>query len=412
MGAIVAVGALIVGAIGSTVAAVTSVVATIAASVTSALAAIGGMVAGTVSAIVGATISGLSAVFGSIGTTIGNAYAVLAPSLSSVWSSLVSYTQIIVGGMKAFLEAIHFATILKVHNLAMIFSKDYQEMIIKIYAELGKVSEALGLGTHFLSLIMRDARNIVLDVSSLMGRSYDLGEVQWLTTMNDYLKEFAKKADLYENNPGQLVSDLAQLIDKPAIDAKAGFQRSFIQIVDNVVNVADDTAGKLVDLREHVSDAIKHLPKSISRDIFEKVDPFFQKVDDFFEYEYKPTSDKLRSALDVITNTQRRQTDQLHDVVTKILNPGDILANIDGLSDLERIRQENIVADIATRAQGREIEEVNEAISRGYAGLDKIFEIAKTVKEKPPYHVEEYEGPLTPAFVLPTPGKTWFVGDF
>lgn len=412
MGVIVAIGAVIAGAVASAVTAVASIIATIAAAVASTVATIGGLIASSVGAAISSAVSGIGSVMASIAGSVTNAIQIVLPTLSNVYNSIATFTRILVGGMKAFLEAIHFQTMLKVHNLGMIFSKDYREMMQKVYNELAEVSKALKLGPHTLSLILRDARNIVLDVSSLMGRSYDLSQVQWLTTMNDYLKNFAEVAGTYENNPSALIEDLAEWIDKPAIEAKSQFMQTFIGIVDKTVTAVDDTARKVVQLRRDVQTFVLDLPDSISRKIFDKVDPLFQEVDNFIMYEYEPNVRNIRQALDILGDTTRNQTDRLGEITNKILNPGDLMSGVDNLPDFERIRQERMIGDIASRSQVEEMTEANSAIEKAYAGIGRIFEAVTEVRKLPPYHVTEYQGPLTPAFVSPIPRETWFIGDF
>ncbi|GAI32621.1 unnamed protein product, partial [marine sediment metagenome] len=95
--------------------------------------------------------------------------------------------------MGSFLDAIHFTTLLQVHQIAYILSGDYREMMSHVYNEIAEVSGALGLGSGYLILLHRNARNVILDVSGMMGRSYDVAEITWLQQYSDYLKKFNER---------------------------------------------------------------------------------------------------------------------------------------------------------------------------------------------------------------------------
>lgn len=412
MGPLVAIGAVIVSAVATTAAVVATVISTVVAAVAAVAVAIGTAVAAIVTTIVTTTVAALSYAIGGVYSAISAGISYVLPTLTNVYSGIVTFTKTLVGGIKLFLEAIHFKVLLKVHELAMIFSKDYRDMMQKVYGEISKVSDALGFGAHFVNLVLQDARNVVLDVSSLMGRSYDMAQVTWLTTMNDYLKNFANVAETYAKKPGLLLEDIAEMIDKPAIDAKADYMRTLLTFLDNTITATDDTAKKIVQLRKDVEILVKDLPKQIQAPIWAKVNPFIEKIDVFFKDEYYPRSEQLNKAILILRDEGQQRSSRLHDIVQQILNPGDLLSNIDQLPELERRRQEDKIGEISQRGTRREIEQVNKSIDDAYKGMEKIFEAITERRELPEYHVPEYEGPVTPAGIAPIPRKTWFVGDF
>ena len=403
-------------AIATSVATIATVIATVVAAVVatvgSVLAVIGTGLSIAVTAIVSGAISGIVFLSAQIVSGITYTYSVIAPVLSTVWTAVKTYSVAIYGYMKAFLEYIHFTTILKIHNIAMLVSSDYRQMMKKVYGEIAKFSESIGLGAHFINLAMNDARTLVLDVSSLMGRSYDLGQVQWLKTMNDHLKHIQRYAEHYQQEPMTVLTDLAELIDKPAMDAKAGFMRSFISIVDGAVTVANNTAEKAITLRQDIDQAILHLPKQISEPIYEAINPHLERFDAFMEDEFKPVAENLENAILILSDTTKRQTDKLGSLTDKILNPGDLLSGVDDLTELERIRQEGKIAEIANRAPLREVVELNKGIDTVHQGLKNVYKAITEIREKPPYHVEEARGLTYPPGQIPALYKSWFVGDF
>lgn len=412
MPVLIPIGIAIGTATATAVVVIATVVATISVAVGTALLALGALVVGTVAAIVQCTVSALTWAASGIISGITTAFTGVMGEISVIGKGIWMFSKALVSGMKAFLEAIHFKTIIKIHSLAMIFSKDYKDMMDKVYGQIRQVSEALGMGADFLSLILNDARSVVMSTSSLYGTGYDLGEVQWLSTMNGYIKDFSTKAEIYENNPSALLRDMNTYIQKPSIDAKANAQATFITIFEGVVTVADATAEKVVTLREDLEQTILHLPPVISREIYDKINPIFEGFDNFIQNEYRPVAKDISNAIHVLNDTTERQTDRLRDLTRSILNPGDLLGNVDNLSDLERIRQEGKIAEIANRAPVRSVKEVNLRIDKAHKGLKEIYEAITEVREKPPYHVPEAKGLVYAPGAVPALYKSWFVGDF
>jgi methyl-accepting chemotaxis protein len=200
--------------------------------------------------------------------------------------------------------------------------------------------------------------------------------------------------------------------DRPAIDAKKAHQQALWTFIEGVVTVADGTVDDLVKFRQDIDQTILHLPHTISDPIYAKINPKLKSFDRFIENEYRPVAEDLSNAIHVLTDTTERQTDTLGGITNSILNPGDLLGNIDNLSDLEKIRQEGKIAEIANRAPVRASESVNESIAESHKGIKEIFDASIKIREKPPYHIPEIKQLVYEISITPPLHLTWFVGDF
>lgn len=403
-------------AIGSAVAAAATFLATILVSMIS-------FIAGATAWIIGNVMAGISAV---IGYTVSSIYAIGAYILDavSVWiinayswveakfTYWAAQASILKGYIGAFLEAIHFYTLLKIHNLGMIFSKDYRDMINRVYREISDVFYKIGMSKDLIIALIQDARNVIMDAGSLMGWSYDIGEISYLKSLNGFLTEISPKLYEFKRQPYKILTYLADNMEKPAVEAKRTFMGTLVSSVDGITILVDKTATTLVSLRDNVESLSLHLPEKIGREFHEWLDPVLSDFDDIIENEYRPAVKKINAAIDIITDTQTSHTDRLGNLTRSILNPGDLMSNIDKLPELERLRQEMLVSEISNREAVREGKVLENKVSATYEGLKSIFEAVKEIPPKPPYYVKEIPGPVFPPGKLPRKQMTWFVGDF
>jgi len=123
---------------------------------------------------VAGTIAGLIEGIGliSTGTAITALDTIGALTVSSVAtaSAISSFISAIAVSFGAFLEAIHFKTLLAIHEIAYLLSDEYRLMLASITQDIMEYSESLGMGSTFVLLGIQNVRTLVLDVSSMLGR--------------------------------------------------------------------------------------------------------------------------------------------------------------------------------------------------------------------------------------------------
>jgi len=409
---IVAAAITIATTVATIVVALATVLAGIIAYIVSVITLIGAAVVSVATTVITTLVSTFISVASFISEGIMTVYLQVQSTLHTVYNAVSILSKAVYAGVKAFLKAIHFKTLMKIHKIAMLVSPSYRKMMAKIYKEISRCSYNMQLGLTFLNTMLNDARNVVLDVSSIMGRPYDLSQVNWLYSMNGFLQEIGGNVNKYTQNPAAVIDWLNQKIYKPSLDAKASFQAHLFTILETSVEVVDNMVDKVINLRENVDQTILHLPSSISEKIYNEINPHLESFDKFIEDEYRPIAKNVSNILDVLTDTTRSQTDKLGLLTDSILNPGDLLSNIDHLPELERLRQEAQIGEISTRSTNREMGKINEEISDAYKGLSEIFAASVLIVPPAPYHVPEIKGLYYPIGAIPAGKKSWFVGDF
>jgi len=403
-------------AIASAVATAAVVLATTLLAIVAYVVALISIVAGAVAyaaiTVISGVISGFIAVAGYVAQGIVQVYTVVQPYLSAVYTYVSNLAVSLYEGMQVFLEAIHFKTLLKIHKILELTSPSYRDKMRQFYGEIARVSAALGLGADYLNMMLQNARTVVLDVSSLMGRKYDLAEVTWLGEMNKFLETVSPHLEGFKEDPARILEWLNYYVYRPAVDAKGTFQQTLLGILDGTVTVVNNVVGKVINLREDLDQAILQLPPKISEKIYDKINPRLQAFDTFIEDEYRPVERTITNAMDVLTDRTDSQTVELGSLTQLILNPGDLLSNIDHLPELERLRQEAQIGEISSRSENREMGKINAEISDKYKGIKEIFAASTLITLAPPYDVPEIKGLRYPIGKIPPLYKSWFVGDF
>ncbi len=340
------------------------------------------------------------------------ALAPVADELSSIYATVSEYVGSFSKSFGAFLEAIHFSTILEVNSLAMLVSKDYRQMMTGVYSSISELSSALGFAPQFIALAFRNARAVVLDASSAVGKSYDIGEITWLNHLNETMSRIAVKAKQYKNKPGELFSDLDDWIVKPAMDSKAKSQSVIIKTLGETIKAVEDTAAEITTVRSDMARFIKDLPEDIRKRVEPMLSPIFTKYDNFINSVYAP---KLRTLDAVIANLSGRQNEnrsEAADLIKRLKRPGDYLSEVNYMPRFERRQQEDKIAAVAMRSVSRTSDAVAGEAAGAIEQLASIQQAKEVILPIPEGFPKEIPGPQRPAAVPPTIRKTWFVGDY
>jgi len=412
MAFVIPIAVAIGSAVASAATAVAAVVATAATAIASAAAAVAAWVwSGITAAYTFVAEAVADIAFG--WSVAGEVYAGTTSLVgTSLFTQVAAYAHCLVLGFAEFLEAIHFTTLLSIHEIAYIVSNDYRAMWSKVYSEFGEVSYALGYSADFLNIIIRDSRNVVLDAAAMMGQSYDLAEVTWIKSFQGYLKVFSDQASKYTKNPAAVFYDIDRMLTKPAIDNKAGIMQMTFQTIDSAIKFVRTGIEQTDKLRVDLGKLVSDLPHQIR----DEIKPWFDKVTkdfaDWIQTEYRPSLkiiDGVINALGIQQEVQRKET---RDLVNRLRRPGDYLKEIDDFTEDERRRQEREISEIAFRTSAEESENWVRATNLEATKLVEEGRILRAPTERAAWEIYEVEVPERPAGAPVEPRETWFVGDF
>ena len=330
----------------------------------------------------------------------------------TIYTTVAAYVQSTANTFRQILEIIHFKTILRVHSIVQIVSPQYRAMMKKVYDAIGKASEALGLGPMFLTLAIQNVRNLVLDVSSMFGQKYDLGQVTWLGTLNNYLDHFNKNVEKYRLNPEAVFWDLAELIERPAQDAKGAFQQGIISSLETALDFASKMGVGLSKIGIDIVKLHTDLPAFIKNVIPDPGTVFWTNFDGFLQEYYLPMVTGLQDEIGKWNNELLTAQQTVGSLVEQLRKPGDLIKNIDELPAYQREEQDRILAEFSNRRLGRLVDRLMPDISVSRNKLDSNARIPIPPPVVAPALSYEPQSPIVQGLGPSAQRGSWFVGDF
>ncbi|GAG91547.1 unnamed protein product [marine sediment metagenome] len=263
-----------------------------------------------------------------------------------------------------------------------------------------------------MTLAIQNTRNLVLDVSAMMGQKYDLSQVTWLGTLNNYLEHFNTYTERYKNNPEAVFWDLAELIERPAQDAKGALQQSVLSGLETALNFAKTVGEGFMTIGIDIEKLYDDLPQFIKDQVPDPGEVFWDNMEGFLNTWYTPTITALETS---ISDWQGRLTESqntVSDLVKKLRKPGDLVAGMDALPAHERIEQENLLAVYSNKVLNR----LSEAMAPSFSFAAQELAVAARIPVPPSVVAPalSYE-PVTATVAAPgavVPRSTWFVGNY
>ena len=330
----------------------------------------------------------------------------------TIYTTVAAYVKSTADTFRAILEVIHFKTILQVHSIVQIVSPQYRAMMVKVYDAISKASDALGLGPMFLTLAIQNTRNLVLDVTSMFGQKYDLGQVSWLATLNNYLDHFNTRIEKYRLNPEAVFWDLAELIERPAQDAKGAFQQGIISGLDTALDFASKLGSGLEKIGVDIETLYDDFPEFIKNVIPDPEPLVRNKIIDFVTQTFLPTVDNLKAEIDGWGYLVGEQQQRMGELVEQLRKPGDLIRNIDALPSYEREDQDRILAEFSNRRLGRLVARLTPSIASSVGKLDSNARIPIPPPLTSPILSYEASSGSVPGVGGTAQRGSWFVGDY
>jgi hypothetical protein len=310
-----------------------------------------------------------------------NAISAAASMESSAVLQLAGYVQTAYSAWSTFADYIQLKLLWQINQIAYLVSADYRAMMNNVFQQVAKVSEEFGYGALTLNLLFENTRRGVLDISSAMGKSYDLGEVEWLNTYNALLKQFADNASHYQKSPGDFLQWIADNTDRPGYDAKSATMRTVMSGVESALGLTRATAEAATKIRSDLLKLIGDLPEVIRKQWEPEVKKIVKQFDDFMRLNYDPAIKQISSAFVTVGKMIDEDRAKAQVLTDRLKRPGKYLAEIKDLPEPERMADEDSVASIVESAQDRAYEPMSE-LTAGIEEMNK--EMAEKEIEIPP----------------------------
>ncbi len=396
-------------------ASIVSIVTTIASAVTyiaSSLAVVSTLVSGAMTAIsflttsVGAAINYVAALNL---TTIG---AMIKNTAFQMYSAVGTWIETGQKVFSRFMDAIHFRAIMAIHRIAYMTSEAYRDVFIDVTTAISRVSTELGLGASFINDALENAKIVVHDLGATLGQSWDMSEITWLKTMNDFLGTIKEKTDIYSKKPAALLWDIYQKIYKPAYDTKASAARVVFDAIDKNIQKIEETFTHLDTLTKSFSKLVKELPAEVRKEIQPTVRPLLEAWQKDIVSGYMKEFRSYEKLLGYSAAAMKKSQNTVYALAQKLAFPGDLLEGVDDLGPLSKARQEQKIAEVANRAYKPYSDVVGEDFIKTQAAISHRLRNPIPPSKPPAWYLPELEGVISPPGMQPQTRRSWFVGDF
>lgn len=412
MGLFAGIAAALASVVGSVVATVGSLVASAVAAATIAVSSIITTVTSTIGNIVSSITSALSAKTLHTTVMIDGITVPIEVTEATLFTKLSAWAKAIKASFSAFLTAIHFDTIVTINEIAYLTSSSYRNMMERVYGKLGEFSAAIGRSTGFIETAIQLARKTSLEVSSFLGKSYDIAEIVWLKDFNKLLGKINDTSSLYAKNPSQIWTDIDELIVKPAIDAKAEAQITMFATVKSAIGMVKSLDDTLTTVQANFGAAVEELPAKWRNDVLPFVDKVSDEIKSWRDGIFAPTIEVIDKVIDVIYTRTTEAKATMQEIAARLARGGNLLANIDNLPDEERIEQQGKISEVTSRLFRERSELWLKEVDKRTITLESILAAIKFELAPEFWAVPELAGLVMPVGKQAKDKKSWFVGDY
>lgn len=310
------------------------------------------------------------------------------------------------------LDVIHFDTIMRLNDIAVIVSSDYRDLMNKVYTEISEFSSSVGFGAQGIALLLENTRKIVLDVSAMSGHRYDLANVVWLGELNRILTTVSTQSRAIARNPVMLFEIMRDQVEKRRYQqVEDKFSKTFFDLA-NIITRADYIVQGVTLVRTDLTKLVDDLPQSIRDEVKPMLDGILDPFDNWIQSSYEPYRNYFEIAIVSLGQSREDQITINEDVIKRLLHPGDLIAGIDGLSEDERIDQENKIGDVAGRSFNREMQPISNYIGEQNSEMRRITAALKVELPPPVWFKGELQGTIDKRPVQIASGENWFKGDY
>lgn len=326
---------------------------------------------------------------------------------SFTFKTLTGGVKALIGGIKfvgaqvqSFLQIIHFKELLAIHRIAYIFSGEYRKLMNRFYDEISKFSAEVFGNTQTLHYLIQSSRTLIYSLTSAVGYSVDIGEVEFIQTMDTALQKIGDHAERYKDHPELIFDDFAEWVYRPMAKKYGEQNKGFTQILLKTAEAVEKTADTVFQINGQVSQVIGFLPEPLHGTLDDMFGETIRSIEKWRVDEYAPTMTRIDKALNVQKAEQNAINFRLRQLATKMSDPVDLFDDLDRLPELRR--------EVEKRRFGNNINEYEyedaDRFHEDSLSLDELFEKVKTERMKP-IEIEKKEYEVQPVVPIKRPGK-------
>lgn len=250
-------------------------------------------------------------------------YATVLEGSGSIGSWIAIHNTCFVAAITAFTQAIHLSALLTISSVLETIWPQYRQMIGKVYQAVGNYSQAIGQG-DWVPILLMNARVLVMDASTSMGKPYNLAELTWFANLEKWTKVLVEKAAYYQEHPETIMMDIEDILVKEAQDGKAGVMRFVFSFMDATSAFTKKTLDTFVKIEADVNKLIKDLPDFIVGEYRPMVSALHKEFRDFVDKNFTPAYNAIRESLGILYDYHYQTRELLVNTERRINKPGSL----------------------------------------------------------------------------------------
>jgi hypothetical protein len=339
-----------------------------------------------------------------------NAYYHASPGLIAIITDIIKLVANVIKVIQTLNQVIHLLT---GQNLAYWIDQlvpGFNEVWNNIMNKISEVSKAIGWGVdgahHLLNVI-----NSGVDLYSITtGKDQSYAYTEKYKHLDTVLHSYSAELKGWQEHPGTLFSAFGDRFTSwyyARADKEQSKLRTKITEVGEKTELALTSVGEISsELLALRNDMPAFIAKNLPQGLWDSLARFDTAINDRILPQLQAINDKI-DELNAVLDAQRKKAAELAD---KIAHPGDMLADIENLSEYARKDQYDKI-DYATSQKLREENEVDYAAIEG--DLSEFSKVAAALAQAPaPLSFMQLELPGKSPGIVAEPRETWFVGDY
>jgi len=285
----------------------------------------------------------------------------------------------------------------------------YSDQVDKIREFVQDMSETLGWGVDGLMHLINVCQGGISVYGGLTNKGEDWHKLQGLLSMEDTLKNLQTYTSIGYSEPGDLLGYIFENQSIKSMSWLRDWSGENLERIQNVVDITETTLDTVGTMGRELRAISENMPDMISQYIPTKIWDSLDNFEILIYQDILPSVTAVSDSLDEIDSVLKAYQDKLSALAGKLSKPGDLLSNVDELSDSERLQQESLIDDIASREFQRLTDAERAALESDLDEFDLID--AAQSAETPEPKFMSLESPKRAALtgIKLEPSETWFL---
>lgn len=329
----------------------------------------------------------------------------LALMLKGLWEDVKK-------GVASILDLIHIIELDTINTMLKILWPEWRALMTQLSDVASALAEELGQGSAYIHAYFSVVHGLAIVSNSFIGADPELAEMQAFEDTSAALVRINDRFKRYNENPGELIRDLIEEVYLPYGENIRDAQGATIKEIRDNYNRVQEVNVAMHVLEDSLTHFIKIQPEAMAAIVSARLQPFVDSLTDALYVMDTEIMPKINGIIEAIELQSERQQILNDNILARISDPYELLAQAEFMTDEDRENLENYIAelegrvmepDLSSTAYG--VDQIAEPVDAAtHAILD--FKIAISIGERPALSFEAYK--VRPGVL----SASWFQGEY